>query len=132
MVKSEFDYEDIYALKILEFERRQARAGLRPALPCDTRTRAMTEHEKEIARRCREKATKQRREDMFRAFLDVIEDGEAANARQIADRMGMEAQKIGNYLTIASEQGYLMKLHMVSGNMQYAYAKTGKKLEENV
>jgi hypothetical protein len=129
MVKSSFDTEDIYAMRILAFEKEMARKKLRPPLPI--RGGGYKYHKlmwpAVVAQR--EEQSKVRAE-MYESIISSIADGEAIDIASLGARMKATPYKVANYVKLMVEQGYLNKLTLASGKLTYLYMKTGKALDE--
>ena len=125
MVKSNFDYEDIYAMRILAFEKEMARQNRRPPLPTQ---RSAYSNTAPAAEKIREKQ-KTERDKVFKDILKNIADGEAIDSKTLATRMETTAQKLANYVKAMSDEGYLIKLNVPGGKNMYMYMKSKKKFK---
>lgn len=127
MVKSNFTYEDAYALRIKEFEKEQVRLNRRPPLP----VRQKYTNTAPAAEALRKQQIETRKK-VFRSVLANIAQGEAVNARTLAGRIGTTSQKLTNYMKPMVTEGYLTRLNMANnaGVVSYVYLTTGKALEE--
>ena len=126
MVKSDFTYEDAYALRIMEFEKEQVRQRRRPPLPAqqryvDTGPAATALREQQL----------ETRQNMFRSILDNVGEEELVDARTLAERIGTTSQKLTNYLKPMVDEGYLKKFAMAKGSVSYLYVKTEKELVDD-
>ena len=124
MVKSNFTYEEAYALRIMAFEKDMAVKNRRPPLP----TRRQYANATPAADAQRKQQAKLRK-IMYQSILDNIPDGEAANVQALAARMGIRSQQLTNYMTPMVQEGYLTRLKM-TGSMVYVYLPTGKEFSE--
>lgn len=127
MVKSNFTYEDAYALRIKEFEKEQVRLNRRPPLP----TWAKYTNTAPAAEALRKQQIETRK-NVFKSVLANIAQGEAIDARTLAGRIGTTSQKLTNYMKPMVEEGYLNRFNMANnkGVVAYVYLPTGKELEE--
>ena len=127
MVKSNFDYEDIYAAKIMRFEKEMARKRLRPPLPA--RQGGEKKYDNMVPAAVTQRAEQAKtRAKVFRSVLLQMKEGEAANVPSLATRMGTTPQKLANYVRIMVDEGYLSKISMMGGKIMYVYMKTGKEV----
>ena len=124
MVKNNFSYEEVYAVKVMAFEKDMVSKNRRPPLPVRRRYVNMAP----AADAQRKEAAKVRQE-MYRAILANIPDGEATNVQSLANKMGIKSQQLTNYMKPMVEEGYLARLKM-AGGMVYVYLRTGKELPE--
>jgi len=124
MVKSSYNYEEIYAKNLMAFEKMQARKGLRPPLPCMMRRAALyqTTAKNKEARDDFRKVT-------YELVLNAIEVGEVVDTPVIADRLGTTPQKVAHYVSAMCDEGYLNKLNMTQGKRMFVYMKTGKAMK---
>lgn len=124
MVKNNFDFEDIYAMRLLAFEREMARQNRRPPLPT-LHTYANTAPAAERIRR-EQQGT---RNKIFKGVLKNISAGEAIDSKTLAARMETTPQKLSNYVKAMSDEGYLTKLNVAGNKNMYMYMKTAKKFK---
>lgn len=127
MVKSSFDYEEIYAMRLMAFEKEQVKKGLRPPLPLSQPK--VSPHQKIPAVIAIKEERLRIRKDVYENVLEAILDGEVIDTPNLSARMGTTAQKLANYLRAMVDEGYLAKLGMSGGTFTYVYMKTGKKME---
>ena len=125
MVKSNFTYEDAYAMRIMAFEKEQVRLNRRPPLP----TRQKYTNTAPAAEALRKQQIEARK-NIFISVLANIEDDELVDARTVAERIGTTAQKLTNYIKSMVDEGYLKKFAVTKGNVSYLYVKTGKEMKE--
>lgn len=132
MVKSNFSYEEIYAMKIMAFEKEQVRKRLRPPLPPRQGVTYSYSNNSPaaVAQRIEQKDT---RETIYKGILSNISAGEAADLKTIANRIGTTPQKLQNYMKSLAEEGYLTRLTMENSkrSVVYVYLKTGKEIPES-
>lgn len=129
MVKSNFDFEDIYAAKIMKFEKEMARRKLRPPLPA-RQGRPDKEYDNMVpaAVAQREEQMKERHK-VYSAVLSNMNDREAVDTPSLAGRIGTTPRRLANYVRMMVDDGYLSKINMIGGKVMYVYLKTGKKLK---
>ena len=127
MVKSNFDFEEVYAMRLMAFEKEQAKKGLRPPLPCTQRR--LLPHQKVPAVVAMKEERLRIRRDVYETVLKTIADGEVIDTPTISERMDTTPQRLANYLRDMVDEGYLSKLSMPVGQFMYVYVKTGKKLK---
>ena len=124
MVKSNFDFEDIYAKRILAFEKEMARKHLRPPLP--------TQHEYMNTAPAAEKIRieqKKARDKARKNIMKNIAEGEAVDSKTVATRLETSPQKVQNHLKTLAEDGYLLKLTAAENKNIHLYMKTKKKFK---
>lgn len=131
MVKSNFDFEEIYAMRLMAFEKEQAKKGLRPPLPC-TQRRKMYEPAEglcpaAVAQRAERKIV---RRQMYESILGAMGEGEVIGNPVIAERVDKTPAQISNYLISLVEEGYIHKISMTHKQNTYAYIKSGKAMED--
>ena len=131
MVKNNFSYEDVYALKIMAFEKDMAKQNRRPPLP-QRRETIYSYANKSPAAVAQRAAQKKQRRAIYKGILDNIAEGEAVNMKTLATRIGTTSQKLTNYMKPMVDEGYLNRLNMANpyGVVAYVYLKTGKELPE--
>lgn len=128
MVKSSYSYEEVYAAKIMAFEKDMVKQNRRPPLPSmhkyvNTAPAATALRQQQL----------ETRQNVFRDVLDNISEGEAVDARTLARRLGTTSQSLTNYMKPMVEEGYLTKLNMPNskGVVVYVYMITGKELVDD-
>lgn len=129
MVKSNFSYEDIYAMRIMAFEKNMAKMRRRPPLPVRHTGSKEYENKAPAAVAQREEQMKTRRA-VYKDVLENVAAGEAIDVRTLSERISMNSKKLANYVRLMVDDGYLNKLSMAKGKIMYIYMKTGKELTD--
>lgn len=131
MVKSNFSYEEIYALKIMTFEKEQVKRNRRPPFP-QKRETIYSYANKTPAAVAQRAAQKKHRRGIYAGILNNIADGEAVSVATLSKRIGSTSQQLTNYMKPMCDEGYLNRLNMANpyGVVSYVYLRTGKELPE--
>lgn len=107
---------------MLAFERDQAKKKLRPTLPCDVnRPRPVVERMNEL---------KRRRDEVYVRLLRVMDDGEAVDGIEIAERADMNASSCCNFLNMMAKDGFIHKIPQVNRTVRWIYIKSGKEIDD--